>query len=117
MSIFGSVSTSDIADNLRAVLALEAAKEGGIQDAARVVLTAADVRIVPSEQQIESIEGTRIKAIGDFDIEIVVRGAESVKRKVRIAAEETEGGVEEVKVAAVDAGGEGQAERVAGAPR
>ena len=85
-AIFGSVSTSDIAESIRALLAMRASTEG-LEDAARVILTADDITINPPEPLRASVEGSRIKGLGEFDIKIRVRGGDSVERKVRVTAE------------------------------
>lgn len=85
-TIFGSVSTADIAESIKAVLAQT--KEG-----ARVVVGPEDINIVVQESALaedhtNGIEGDRIKALGDFQVEIRVKGAETVARTVSVTAQD-----------------------------
>lgn len=87
ITIFGSVSTADMADSIKAVLA---EKSGG----ARVVIGAEDIAIVQDEDdelghQDKGIEGDRLKALGDFQVAIRVKGGEAVVRTVSVKAQET----------------------------
>ena len=79
--IFGSVSTSDIADSIKALLAQD-------EEGARIVLSAEDVTILTGE----GVEGgDRVKALGEFPIEVKVRGGrDSVRRIVSVTAVEDE---------------------------
>lgn len=75
-NIYGSVSTSDIATNLKAVLAEDTR----------------GVRILFNAEQISFVEETeekdRVKHLGEFNIEIRLKGAsESVRRKIQIRAQ------------------------------
>lgn len=86
VTIFGSVSTADIAESIKAVLA--ATREG-----ARVVIGAEDIAIVQDKDdefghQDKGIEGDRIKALGDFQVEVRVKGGEAVVRRVSVKAQE-----------------------------
>lgn len=70
--IFGSVSTGDIADSIKALLAQE-------EEGARIVLGAEDVTILTGE----GVEGgDRVKALGDFRIEVRVRGGKDTMRRI-----------------------------------
>lgn len=87
ITIFGSVSTADMAESIKAVLA---EKSGG----ARVVIGAEDIAIVQDEDdelghQDNGIEGDRLKALGDFQVAIRVKGGEAVVRTVSVKAQET----------------------------
>lgn len=75
--IYGSVSTSDIAANLKAILAED--KEG--------------VRVVLSHENVSFVEETddkdRVKHLGVFDIDIRLEGApESVRRTIQVNAQD-----------------------------
>ena len=84
--IFGSVSTADMAILIKAVLA-------GTAEGERVVIGAEDITIVQHEKdesghQDQGIEGGRLKVLGDFQVEIRVKGGEPVIRTVSIKAQE-----------------------------
>ena len=85
-AIFGSVTAADIAQNIKALLALEAMK-GKTRDAARIVLAPEDIAILPSETQSEHVDDTKIKGLGDYDVELRIQGEDAVRRTVRVAAE------------------------------
>lgn len=85
-TIFGSVSTADITESMKAILAQT--KEG-----ARVLIGPEDITIVvPENAQAEDhangIEGDRIKALGDFQVEIRVKGAETIVRTISVTAQD-----------------------------
>lgn len=76
-----------MAESMKAVLA-------GTTEGARVVLGAEDILIVQDENdefghQNQGIEGDRLKALGDFQVEIRVKGGEPVVRTVRVKAQES----------------------------
>ncbi|KAF2097573.1 hypothetical protein NA57DRAFT_58149 [Rhizodiscina lignyota] len=80
-SIFGSVSTSDVATSIRAVLAEN-------DEAGRIVLSDDDVQFVRQTVTI-SEEKDRVKHLGEFEVEIHIKGApEAVKRIVRVLPSE-----------------------------
>lgn len=84
--IFGSVSTGDIAESIKAVLA-------STTEGARVVIGAEDITIIhnevnESEDQDQGIEGDRLKVLGDFQVEVRVKGGEPVVRTVSVKAQE-----------------------------
>ena len=86
VTIFGAVSTADIAESIKAVLA--ATREG-----ARVVIGAEDIAIAQNKDdefghQDKGIEGDRIKTLGDFQVEVRVKGGEAVVRTVSVKAQE-----------------------------
>lgn len=77
-SIYGSVTTLDVATNLKAMIAANEHTAG------RVVLNAEDIRIVSGTD-----DESRAKHLGDFDIEISVKGvAQPVRRQIRVIPEE-----------------------------
>ena len=77
ISIFGSVSTTDITDNLKEILA-----EDG--KGSRVVLTPEDIVFVSHEE-----EKDRIKHLGTFEIDIKVKGqTAAVRRTITVKAQE-----------------------------
>ena len=88
--IFGSVSTADIAESIKAVLA-------NTTEGARVVIGAEDITIIhnevnnevnDSEDQDKGIEGDRLKVLGDFQVEVRVKGGDPVVRSVSVKAQE-----------------------------
>jgi hypothetical protein len=77
IKIHGSVTTTEIADNIRAVLARDG--EGAL-----VVLTPEDITVTSQEE-----EKDRVKHLGIFDIDIKIKGAENaVRRTIRVNAVE-----------------------------
>lgn len=85
-TIFGSVSTAEIAESIKAVLA-------ETTEGARVVIGAEDITIVQDEENEsghhdKGIEGDRLKALGDFQVEVRVKGGEAVVRIVSVKAQE-----------------------------
>lgn len=82
VSIYGSVSTADIAEQVKAVLSETMGEE-------RVVLGAEDITILNNGDE-EVKEGVdRLKMLGDFPVVIRVRNADAVRRTVRITARES----------------------------
>ena len=84
--IFGSVSTADVAESIKAFLART-------PEGARVVIGAEDINIIhnevnDSEDQDKAIERDRLKVLGDFQVEVRVKGGEPVVRTVRVKAQE-----------------------------
>ena len=85
-TIYGSVSTADIVESMKALLSQT-------EEGARVVLAAEDVKIlVPEgiEAQDVGIEGDRVKALGEFQVEARVKGGEGVVRTVSVKAQTEE---------------------------
>ena len=85
-TIYGSVSTADIADSLKAVLSQT-------DEGARIVLAAEDIKILVSgdvQSQDIGIEGDRLKALGDFQVEARVKGGEAITRTVSVRAQSQE---------------------------
>lgn len=82
-TIYGSVSTADVVESMRAMLSRT-------EEGARVVLAAEDIKIlVPDgvEPQDIGIEGDRLKALGEFQVEARVKGGEAVVRTVSVRAQ------------------------------
>ena len=82
--IFGSVSTGDIAESIKAVL-------GQTKEGARVVIGAEDISILKRDEETyeeKGIEGDRLKALGDFQIEVRVKGGDPVVRTISVKAQE-----------------------------
>ena len=61
---------------------------GGNEDAARVVLGAEDVSILQGESM-SAVEGDRIKALGNFEVGIQVRGGDLVRRNVIVLPQQS----------------------------
>lgn len=85
-TIFGSVSTGDMAESIKAILA-------ETTEGARVVVGAEDITIIQDEDdefghQYKGIEGDRLKALGNFQVEVRVKGGEAVARTVSVKAQE-----------------------------
>lgn len=76
-SIYGSVTTTDIAENIRAVLAED-------DVGARVVLTPEDITFVE-----EGEEKDRVKHLGVFEIDIRIKGAtDNIRRTIKVNAQD-----------------------------
>lgn len=76
-AIYGSVTTADIAANLRAILAED-------EEGARVVLGSEEVEFV---EQLE--EADRVKHLGVYEIEIRLKGGQlPVRRTIKVNAQE-----------------------------
>jgi hypothetical protein len=77
VSIYGSVTTIDIADNLKAILAEDS-------EGSRVVLSPEDISFLRKGE-----EKDRVKHMGTYEIDIKVKGATSaVRRTITIKAQE-----------------------------
>ena len=77
VSIYGSVSATDIAENLRAILAEDS-------EGSRVVLTPEDIVFVHKGE-----EKDRVKHLGSFEIDIRVKGVTAaVRRAITVKAQE-----------------------------
>lgn len=76
--IFGSVTVADVAAQITAILAEN-------DEAAKIVLSDAEIGFVPGQ----SDDGNRIRHIGEFEVEIRVRGSpQSIKKIVRVLPSE-----------------------------
>lgn len=76
-SIYGSVSTADITANLKAILAED-------EEGARVVLSPEDITFVKDTE-----EKDRVKNLGVFEIDIMVKGAtDVVRRTIKVNAQD-----------------------------
>jgi ribosomal protein L9 len=80
IAIYGSVSTADIAESVKAQLA-------ETEDGARVVIGADDIKIIRNEGE-EDADSDRLKTLGDHQIEIQIKGGGAVMRTVSIQAQE-----------------------------
>jgi ribosomal protein L9 len=79
VSIYGSVSTTDIANNIKEYVAYN-------DEASRVTLSDSDIRFVGVSELEES---TRVKHLGEYEIEISIKGTEGrVRRMVQVLAQE-----------------------------
>ena len=78
-TIFGSVSTADMAESIKEMLANDA-------DGRRVVVGAEDISITGETGEKTGVEGDRLKALGEFRIAIRVKGGEAVPRIVSVKA-------------------------------
>lgn len=79
--IYGSVTTADIAESVKELLAKT-------DEGARVVLGADDVKIVRTEEETFAEIG-RFKTLGEFQVEIQVKGGEAVARTVIIKPQDS----------------------------
>lgn len=78
--IYGSVSTQDV------LAAVRASMENN-DESARVVITEADIKFVNAGTEVE--ESGRVKHVGSFSVEIMIKGAEAgLRRTVRVHAQE-----------------------------
>lgn len=78
--IYGSVTTADIAESINALLA-------ETEEGAKVVIGAHDVKIIRTEEESDG-ETDRLKTLGDFQVEIHVKGGGPVARTISIKAQE-----------------------------
>ncbi|KAL8807133.1 MAG: hypothetical protein Q9200_004788 [Gallowayella weberi] len=81
--IFGSVTTADIVESIKAVLAES-------EDGARVVLAPEDIRIDEKASEDAGIEVDRLKALGNYSIEVRLKGVDPVRRLVSVKEQETD---------------------------
>ena len=79
--IYGSVSSADIATSVKAFLARTT-------EGARVVIGADDVKIIRAKGDADT-ETDRLKTLGEFQVELQVKGGGVVRRTVSIIPEET----------------------------
>lgn len=79
--IFGSVSTADMAESIKALLAMD-------EESARIVVGGEDITMIGTAGEDAGVEGDRLKAVGDFLIEIRVKGGEPVQRTVSVRGQE-----------------------------
>ena len=86
-AIYGSVSTADIVANIKALMT-SGGDSAEAEEAARVVLSSEDITIEREEGAQVGEELDRIKTLGDFIINIQVKGGEVVRRVVRVNAHE-----------------------------
>lgn len=78
--IYGSVSTQDV------LAAVRVAMENN-DESARVVITEADLKFVDAGSEVE--ESGRVKHVGSFALEIMIKGAEAgLRRTVRVHPQE-----------------------------
>jgi hypothetical protein len=81
VGIYGSVSTADVAMNIRALLAAD-------QEGSRVIISPEDIIFTISVKEDEPGNIDRVKHLGDFEVEIKVKGVKDPLRKtVRVLAE------------------------------
>ncbi|KAL8679475.1 MAG: hypothetical protein Q9186_004251 [Xanthomendoza sp. 1 TL-2023] len=81
--IFGSVTTADIVESIKAVLAVS-------EEGARVVLAPEDIKIDEKESEDVGIEVDRLKALGDYNIEVRLKGVDPVRRLVSVKEQATD---------------------------
>ena len=81
IKIYGSVSTMDISDSVRSILAQD-------EEAVRIVLGPEDVSIAEEADDDNGIEPGRIKALGSFAVDIRVKGGEAIRRTAIVRAQE-----------------------------
>ncbi|KAL9045478.1 MAG: hypothetical protein Q9214_001482 [Letrouitia sp. 1 TL-2023] len=75
--IFGSVTTADIADSIKAMLAKN-------ELGRRVVLGSEAISTVKRSENDTGVETDRLKALGEFDIDIRIKGGDAVRRAVSV---------------------------------
>ncbi|KAL8695870.1 MAG: hypothetical protein Q9224_003105 [Gallowayella concinna] len=81
--IFGSVTTADIVESIKAVLAVS-------EEGARVVLAPEDIKIDEKESEDVGIEVDRLKVLGDYNIEVRLKGVDPVRRLVSVKEQATD---------------------------
>lgn len=79
--IYGSVSSADIIESVKAALA-------ETEEGARVVLGPEDVTIIRSDGEASDIDADRFKTLGNFEVDIRVKGGDAVRRTVSINPQE-----------------------------
>lgn len=80
LGIYGSVSTQDV------LAAVRAAMENN-DESARVTIAESDLKFVNAGTEVE--ESGRVKHVGSFSVEIMIKGAEAgLRRTVRVQAQE-----------------------------
>ena len=84
-AIYGSVSTGDIATSVQALLDLRTVES---QDAARLVVSAEDIKIVEGDGIEAGAEMDRIKTLGTFQISLQVKGGEPVQTQILVVEQE-----------------------------
>ncbi|MCJ1389123.1 hypothetical protein MMC18_001977 [Xylographa bjoerkii] len=87
IAIYGSVSTADIVASIKALMTLKGDSAKTVE-AARVVLNTEDIRIEREDGLQANEERDRIKTLGDFIINIQIKGGDAVQRIVRVKAQE-----------------------------
>ena len=80
IGIYGSVTTADIATSVRA--ALSQTEEG-----ARVVLGPEDFTIIKDEGSDSAVEADRVKTLGNFQVDIQVKGGGIIRRVISVEAQ------------------------------
>ncbi|KAL8792499.1 MAG: hypothetical protein Q9195_004869 [Heterodermia aff. obscurata] len=81
IKIYGSVSTVDISDSVKAILAQH-------EEGVRIVLGPEDVSIAEVSEDDSGVEPGRIKALGNFAVDVSVKGGEAIRRTVTVKAQE-----------------------------
>ncbi|MCJ1307499.1 hypothetical protein MMC25_001145 [Agyrium rufum] len=89
-AIYGSVTTADITSNIKAVLAMNASED---EDVARIVLNTEDVIFVRAEKDMSG-QVDRVKALGEYEVEIKIKDAGAIRRTVRVRPVQLEKGDE-----------------------
>ena len=79
--IYGSVSTVDISDYVKSILAQH-------EEGTRIVLGPEDVSIAEEGEDDNGTEPGRIKALGSFVVDIRVKGGEAIRRTAIVKAQE-----------------------------
>lgn len=81
-SIYGSVSTHDVLVAIRDAVARN-------DEAARIALTEADITFVELVEGSEETDATRVKHVGEYQVDITVKGTMvPVRRTVKVIAQE-----------------------------
>ncbi|KAH0562240.1 hypothetical protein GP486_003063 [Trichoglossum hirsutum] len=83
--IYGSVSTADVATSIRALLATD-------EEGSRVVISPEEIIFLNSISEEDELgDVDRVKRLGDFEVEIKVKGMkDSLKKTVRVLPEQKE---------------------------
>lgn len=80
-TIYGSVSTADISEAVKSVLAQD-------EEGVKIVLGPEDVSIAEEDGDASGIEPGRIKALGSFAVDIRVKGGDAIRRTVVVKPQE-----------------------------
>ena len=82
-AIYGSVTRTEMATSIRALLSED--EQGG-----RIVFGAEDIAIISRQGRNFGVEPDRVKALGNFTIEIRIKGEEPIRRTVSVKEQSKE---------------------------
>lgn len=80
-TIFANVSTADVAEAIKAVLARD-------EESAKIIVIAEDIKILSEGEMAGDVERDRLNAIGEFDVEIRVKAGGYVRKTVSVTLQD-----------------------------